>query len=807
MRLLPFLLWLIAGLAYMYVLFFGLPLQERPVAPGPLLNPFTGFWKNAEAADLYNDAVWQFDGRDGNIEIVFDGRLVPYIYVVSEGDLAWAQGYLHASFRLWQMDMAVRKTNGELAEILGPALLESDRFQRRKGVRDISEKMVAQWYVDQKSRNVLERYTEGVNAVISRMNAADYPLEFKLLNYQPRLWKPEYTAVMVISMAETLAGKSEDIQRSNIREQFGDSVLQFFFPEYSSKVIPVIPDSALTFRAVLQSKPGGYMGSAGGLVPDLPEIDQPEPGLGSNSWAVSGSRTVSGYPLLANDPHLNLTLPAIWYELQCKTAKFHAHGVSLPGSPGLLIGFNEHYAWGNTNTGHDVLDWYRIQWADDAMLSYVIDGEIEAVSIRTEPIKVRGQRLVTDTVRMTRFGPAVSTGNEDFRDGLAMQWIIHLDDQGDPFRAYQQVIAGSQYGDFREGFGRHLYPSQNYVFASKADTISKLIAGAMPLRVHETVAGIRDGSRSGAGWKGLVPADSLPEMLQPVRGYVSSANQRSTGDAYPYPYYGYFYHFRGNILNRYLDTMTIIDVNAMKRLQLDNYSLLPGQVLPTMLAHIQRSELSHELIPYLDMLASWDHRFEADQQAPAVFLAWWRQLSLMLWDEFDSGKHGLAMINPTDWRTAEFIAGYHEHPFWNIQHTDREESMADILTMSYQQAMDKLYPMLLEPEFDYGRFHGFRISHLAQIPAFSSAPLQINGYVHSLNSLREKGGPSWRMVVDLNPDNYHAHVVYPGGQSGNPGSRYYDNLIQTWASGEYYEVRLIPDAREAIQLLHSLQNR
>jgi len=798
--------WLIVSLAYMYILLMGVPWSAQPTALGKLVNPYSGFWQNAEVANKWKDFNMESADLKGSVSVYFDERMVPHQYADHVSDHAFTLGYLHAQFRLWQMDIAVRSTSGRLSEVFGKNQLKKDRIQRRKGLGPVARQIAEFWKEDVDAYEMLSSYINGVNTYIDQLTPASYPLEFKLLNYKPEHWTAEHTAYMAISMAETLAQRAEDAERNNIRIQFGDSIYQHFFAEYSVFSSPVIPPGSITFSTTQSADTiEGLLYNM--LAPPIPDYRQPEAGLGSNSWALAGEKTKAGYPLLANDPHLKLNLPSIWFECQWKTPDFHVHGVSIPGVPGIIIGFNEYHAWGITNVGHDVLDWYAIQWANEEKTAYLVDGESYPVEWVYEEIKVKGQPAVIDSVRYTRWGPVVYEGTEDYREGLAMRWLAHEPKSSNDLLNYLSAMQGNSYGDFRSGFEVNEIPANNYTYASVTDTISMLIGGRFPIRGEDEATRIRDGSDSREAWQGFIPKDSIPEMLNPARKFVSSANQRSTGDDYPYKYSGYFYHYRGNYINRLLNDMEGATIEDMQDMQLDNYSIFPEEALPVMLSICDQTQLSEDQLYWLDALAAWNYRFDGDLKQPAIFQEWWNHLKDMLWDEFQTVEGEPELLIPSDWRTVEFLIYEQDHPFWNRKSTDNIETATDIVTEAFIKAMYDLQEALSDEDFSWKKHKAFRIKHIGQIPAFSSPELPVGGHIHALNSIRDVVGPSWRMIVALDKSDPHATVVYPGGQSGNPGSTFYDNMVNHWVTGQYFQVRLIaePDKIERRMAVYQFQ--
>jgi len=347
------------------------PIPKSQIPPlGKLLNPFTGFWQNGQPKTEKETVILEHQALTDKVKIIFDNRRVPHIFAENTEDAIFTQGYLLAQNRLWQMDISTRSTSGRLCEIMGSKTLKRDQLQRRRGMVFAAKNAVENWKTTPEYRFV-EAYTNGVNAFIEQMKPTDYPIEFKILNYKPEPWTPLKTALFNKAMAETLSRGNQDIEMTNVREILGDSITNDLYPQHFPNESPIIPNEVAfdfqpqnTFNA---NPPIGLI--------EHKVYSKPPPQLGSNNWAVSGSKTASGYPILCNDPHLSLTLPSIWYELQMNTPTSNVYGVCLPGVPGIVIGFNEDSAWGVTNVGHDVVDWYKIKWTDAKKEKYLFNGQ------------------------------------------------------------------------------------------------------------------------------------------------------------------------------------------------------------------------------------------------------------------------------------------------------------------------------------------------------------------------------------------------------------------------------------------------
>ena len=339
-------------------------LDTRTVLPAPLgrlLAPQQGFWQNAEPSDADFSADLHFKNLEGNATVYFDERLVPHIFAEKENDAYFVQGFLHAKFRLWQMELQTLSAAGRISEIVGDVAVDHDREFRRLGMVYAAEIWEMEMEKDAPIKQACDAYTAGVNAYITTLNSSNLPLEYKLLGYEPELWSNLKTGLFLKYMAYDLAAHENDFEMTNALAFFQKSDFNALFPSLQDSLDPIIPK--------------GTVFSPPAVVPVAPkdadsvyfhqtdtatavENTKPEKANGSNNWAVSGSKTKSGSPILCNDPHLGLNLPSLWYEIQLSVPGFNAYGASFPGSPGVIIGFNDSCAFGFTNGGRDVRDYY-----------------------------------------------------------------------------------------------------------------------------------------------------------------------------------------------------------------------------------------------------------------------------------------------------------------------------------------------------------------------------------------------------------------------------------------------------------------
>lgn len=785
MKIFKFLLSLALTVGLIFVMGKPLDMEGTSIPPiGSFFSPFSGFWQNAESNPGFKSEQLEFPEMKGEVKIMFDERLVPHIFADNLEDAIFAQGYVTAKYRLWQMDMLSRASSGRLSEIMGENLLETDKLMRRKGMLYGAKKAEESWRQSPETYPLLEAYTRGVNAWISNLPEAKNPLEFKLLNYQPENWSVLKMALIKKYMDLTLCSAETDLESSNALQVFGPELFQKLYPEWNPKQAAVIPGNDWDFPPMPIEKPQMVEEAIGLIDHDVFE-KQPE-FIGSNNWAVSGSKTASGNPILCNDPHLRLSLPSIWFELQIHTPETNVYGVSIPGMPGVIIGFNEHTAWGVTNVGQDVTDWYRIAWTDDTRTTYQLDGGLKQAKLITEKYFVKGSEdPVLDTVRWTVWGPIVYEGKDNPRHDLAMRWIAHDAPNPNDFQCFLGLDRGKTYEDYRQALRHYEFPGQNFAFASKTGDIAMTVNGRFPMKKDQQGRFVQDGSLSANAWSGYIPKEQVPHMKNPDRGFVASANQHSTEPSYPYYFNSRgFDDYRGRYLVDQLGKMQKISAEDMQRLQNSNYSILAEEGLTGLLSLIDLNSLSEREKDVVNKLAVWNFEFDADKVEPAIFENWWSNFYEMTFDEVYAWRDSIPILMPDNWRLVDFLETAGEDEIFDDENTPEIETAKQIAHASLKQTCDEMADQLVDSNFDWASHKSTSIMHLARIPAFSEMNLDVGGNKQALNALSKFHGPSWRMIVELGED-VKGWGIFPGGQSGNPGSHFYSSGIEKWSKGEY----------------------
>ncbi|MDR9364752.1 MAG: penicillin acylase family protein [Balneolaceae bacterium] len=781
--------------AVIYV--YSIPLGSLPPV-GNFFHPIKGFWGNAETRELNGSITLNLDGLQEPVEIYFDERRVPHIFAKNDHDLYFAQGYIVARDRLFQMELQAYDAGGRLAEIIGPAMLNRDRNTRRWGMPYGAEKAIEVIKKDEQMWATLNAYSDGVNAYIEGLSPAKYPLEYKILNLAPEEWKPLKTALLLKNMTRTLAAGNSDNQTSNTQKYFGKQFIDKWFttkPELNDPIIP--PTREWNFQADIPLAPDSLFVPT--LANALSPFEQAE-GVGSNNWAVSGEKTQSGNPILANDPHLELTLPSIWYEVQLHAPGINTYGATLQGAPGVIIGFNENVAWGVTNVSADVMDWYEIQFRDESKQEYRHDGRWKETNFRIEEIKVRGRETVIDTVVYTHHGP-VTEVRSSFTEGSepvyhAQRWIAH--DGSNDLKAFYGLNRAENYDDYVEALKHFDAPAQNFVFASNEGDIALWVNGKFPKKWEFQGRTVSDGTDPDYDWQGWIPRDHVPHIKNPERGFVSSANQESAAPDYPYYLDDDFAPFeRGRRINDLLDRMENITVEDIQQMQLDTYSYYGEVLLPSLLEWVETDSLNSREMEIYNLMTEWNYDMDAEMIAPSVFRNWrgYFYQSIFL-DEYESTPATLRY--PARDRFAEVIKNEPDWTFIDDVETDMVETRAYQATNSFKTAISELTD-------EYGDFGdnwkwGFvidnDINHMAFIPGMGEQDLFSSGSSEAINATRGTHGPSWRMVVEVGPE-VRGYGVYPGGQSGNPGSASYTDFLEPWRTGELFELQFL---REKPQL-------
>lgn len=793
MRIVPFIAAAVTTIGLIVVLNSNLLL---PAPLGKLLSPQQGIWQNADPLEADYAGDFTFPGLQGKVDVYLDDRLVPHIFAEQENDAYFVQGFLHAKFRLWQMELQVFAAGGRASEILGEKGLSHDREFRRLGMVYAAEIALKEVEKDPVIKSQCDAYTSGVNAYINTITESSLPLEYKLIGYKPEKWTNLKTSLFLKYMSYDLAGHEDDFEMTNARNFFSADDFAKLYPDIQDSLDPIIPKgTAFAEPKIFPVAPANadsvYLNSQPLAITS---IIKPDRDNGSNNWAVSGSKTKSGAPILANDPHLGLNLPSLWYEIQISVPGFNAYGVSFPGAPGVIIGFNDSCAFGFTNGGRDVRDYYEVQFKDDSRKAYQFNGQWLKTEFRIDTIRIKDKPDFYDTVAYVMLGndkcpvmydKSFSGGRSAGDKYYAVRWKAH--DPSNELRIFNKLNHAKNYSDYSTAVVNLQTPGQNCVFASKNGDIALRTQGDWPAKWVGQGNFVMPGIDSNYLWQGMIPQDEVPFQYNPERGFVSSANQKPVDDV-TYSYYlGKNYPlYRGYTINKRLQEMTNITPQDMMALQTDNFDAGAYMAMPFIVANMQESSLSSAAGRYFKILKEWDCRNNPGTSGATVFDNFWAAFEKQVYDD-EYAKAPAVIMRPFFSTLLEAVLKDSAYKFIDNVSTPQVETLADIVASSMNKAAAELQQIEKNGKLNWEKYKATRINHLAKLAPFSRLNLPIGGGVRNINATKQDHGPSWRMVISLTSKT-EAYGVYPGGQNGNPGSKYYDSFVDDWVVGKYYSL-------------------
>ena len=791
-----------------------------PVPPlGQLLDPMHGAWAAARYAELPRQASARLQGLGGPVDVRYDRRGVPHIFAGTEQDAMRALGYVVARDRLFQLDVQTHAGAGRLTEWAGAQALSADRETRQLGLPWAAEAKFAALTEGSVGRSLVDAYAEGVNSYIDGLSRDEWPIEYRLINRRPERWQAINSVHLLNRMGYTLAYSRQELARLTVASLVGAAAAKALFAPNSPIVEPIQPNGEHAPRFDYYNlPPPGAPNPAGETAVATRLRDVLALGAGdedgkslfaSNNWAVAPGRSASGHAMLAGDPHLELTLPSIWYEAHLVVpGKIDVYGVTIPGLPGIIIGFNRDVAWSYTNTGADVLDLYR-ETVDSALhpTKYLLDGIWKPIRTRVETYRgPAGEAIAVDTLRLTHRGPMT------FQSGawLSMRWTVL--ETGDETRATYDAGHAKSAREFLDATARGYFaPAQNMIAADRQGQIAIRSTGHFPLRPNKGDGlGIFDGTSSASDWSGFWPVEKYPQSFNPAQGYLASANQQPID---PRDAFGYladdasFDPWRALHINRLLRGDSSMTASQMRAFQTDPGSERADIFLPYFLRGAQAAKRTPS--PSLDsavaVLGSWDRRYTLTNTAAVLFEAAMRQLSRLTWDELNA-PDGTRLANPGSAQLLNLLQDP-ENAWWDLRSTkDQVERRDDVLAAALAAAYDSVvarYGPHLGGDWVWDKRGAARINHLLRLPGFSELSVPVQGGPGTLNPSGPGGfGSSWRMVVELGPV-VTAFGTYPGGQSGNPASSRYVDRVPYWSKGQL-DTLYTPSSASALPAVASL---
>ncbi|MFI5112111.1 MAG: penicillin acylase family protein [Terriglobales bacterium] len=751
------------------------------------------------------------------VTVIRDAHGVPHIAAANMEDLLFAQGYVTAQDRLWQMDMTRRYVAGELAEILGPDYVKSDRYQRTLGMRQVAQRAAAT--ISDTDRGLLDAYARGVNGYLDS-HRSSLPVEFRVLGYVPRPWLPEDTLLIACMFNEMLNLFLMDnmLARERVMARIPPDLAADLFPNTSWRdhppgANPDHPPSAPStpLRAGSTGRKGGPPDGGAFAIDYRPEpvpsvaegaVDSFSPG--SNNWVVSGAHTVSGKPLLSNDMHLPHHIPNVWYEVHLTSGDFDVAGVTAPGLPLVLVGHNRRIAWGFTNLGPAVADLY--------IETFNRNGEYQAPDgwrppqHRHELIHVKGKPDVTVDVTVTRHGPIVTGIIPGETRPLALKWTLW-----DPqlltgtLQCIREVDVAKNWDEFRRAASHFGGPGQNIVYADVDGHIGYQATGWVPLRKSGDATKPVPGNGDAFEWNGYLAFDQMPSVFDPASGIIGTANGRATPDGYPYlistewaePY-------RTDRIYQFLHADKKFSAADMLALQTDVYSDIDRFLAERFASAIDHSaQASPRARQAADLMRKWDGRLTTDSVAPSIAVAARRQLQRLLLEP---------LLGPAD-ENSNVATGWRQYTWMNsavwLENLltaqpqrwlpKNYRSWDDLLTAAVEQAVNANSVPRDLASWHWGQAHPVYLQH----PIFGQVPL-LNRWTGpgtqpqsgDGTTVKQVGlgfGPSERLTVDFaDLDASTLNIVT--GESGNITSSYFMDQWQAWYQGATFMLPFSPEA-------------
>lgn len=769
------------------------------------------------------------------VQVYRDTWGVPHVYAANNLDLFTSQGYIHAQDRLWQMELNRHIGHGQLAELFGTIALPSDRFIRILGFSRVVKKELE--LLDADTRSLLQAYVQGINAFLQK-NSSRLPLEFTLLRHRPRLWNLAdvlvYSKVLALNLSENW---TQEVLRARIIAEVGEErarQLETNYPDSHPLTIPI----GAAYSANIGDKTLDLVQKA------MPFIGNTKPSQGSNAWVIGGNMSVSKKPLLANDPHLDLNVPSIWYEMHLEGGDYSVTGASLPGLPGILIGHNERIAWGITNSMLDVQDLYLEQFHPDNPSLYLRCGNWEKVQTVSEEIFIKGQASpVVESVRITCHGPVVTPlisqkgekqSKADSRgkykdkinfpvEDLALCWTAL-----EPTPSINAILAVNQAGDwneFRSAVADWRVPPLNFVYADVDGHYGYALGGMIPIRAQGDGRIPVPGWDGAYEWTGYIPTMKLPAVLDSPEGFTATANNKIAGDESTHALQGeWLSGYRVHRIREMLESLSPHSVRSFMTMQQDLHSI-PGREIATLASLLPTQ--TDIAIAARDVLMQWSGELRADSVGGAIYSTLRYHMLRCAYAELEDlsqvtvGLGGFAIL-PFDTMLSRALTeilrriANQDDAWFPYEHT-----WNDVLEEAWEKTLNELIDRMGKDvcKWTYGKIHSLTLNHvLGAIPLlghlFNRGPWPMGGDDDTICAGYRPHDPfdnsfyigsSYRQICDIG--DWDCSVsIHAGGQSGHPSSGHYTRMLKLWRNGEYHPMLWSQEkVKEATKALLTLE--
>ncbi|PWK16402.1 penicillin acylase family protein [Tumebacillus permanentifrigoris] len=768
-------------------------------------------------------------------QIVFQPDGTPHVKAHNDADAYYCVGYLHAKYRLFQIDFIRRQGHGRLAEVVGPTLLESDKYQREL---NLSRLVDGEWKLIQavpETRAVIEAYTAGVNSVIDEYRASgQWPFFFQQLGYTPEPWTPQDTLMSNAVMSQLLSSTEIPVLYSMIADKLGEDKLSKLFPvlpnneqnpydrgpyrklppqpfpispeqyfrEFHAHANASVEDLVAATEATVDREAGLDFLARFNQIPTHNQRDRH-----SNAWVVSGEKSTTGKAMLAADPHLVLNLPSIWYQVHIETPQFDITGVTVPGNPFVFIGRNQHLAWGVTS-GQNASNFFYKEHTDEAHPNqYLWDGAWHEFFTTTTEIKVRGAETVEHTYQSSVHGPIIMRGDAPY----ALTWVYGVPGRG--ATAYHKATQAKSFDQFKAAIRLAENSPLNWCCADDQNNIGIISGGRLAMFREGVKPWLPMTGTGEADIIGLVPKEAMPLAHNPEQHYLSTSNQRQAGPDYPY-YLGTATNFdpgyRANRAHQLLAAKDKFSPEDFVAMQFDVTDCLAAKIVPVLLNTMQ-GQVSGDLeIQALRVLSSWDYQMLATEVGPTL---WWEFWSSYLQETFDPWMNlaGLPVkeynASPIEYLNSALDQNL-EHwtladptnEFFTNPQTGVARTAPEVMVAAFHKMVNTLQEKLGTDvdTWTWGSVHNRLIASLIGEPSLSYGPVPCDGDTFTLNvspGMTATFGASWRMVTVLDK-HYTGAGIYPGGQSEDPTSGWYTDRLAGWATGNYAKFVSFHDAEK-----------
>lgn len=718
------------------------------------------------------DGELRLQGLDGLVSIYRDANGVPHITAqASDNDVFFAQGYVHAQDRFWQMEFQRRVGRGALSQLFGKSTLAADEYLRTLGLYRAAQ---AAWKsYDTRTRVIIERYTAGVNAFLQQKR---YPLEIRLLHYQPDPWTVSDTIVWQKMMAWNLQRHSwlNKLDYDWVRQHLGLAAVKQYYPDddwnkHRNDVVTANNDRV--DNIILQSRQSAQMDAQSKVFSSSLEefVGMRETsGKGSNGWVVSGSRTVSGKPLLANDIHLALSAPNLWYLVELRGRTLHVTGASIPGLPGVAVGHNDQISWGMTNGYNDAADLYLL-------------SDNEKLTSRKETIPVRFSDPVTLTISESRYGPVVNSIIPQLKASgrsVSLKWTA-LTPGDTTVQSFIKINFANNRDEFVSALKDFVTPTQAFIYADRAGNTGFYYPGRLPLRRWSSLFPVTTDSEH--EWRGYIPFDRLPHEVNPARGYIALANYQVVSGEYPFSLNARWpvpsYRIRRII--ELLQNANQVSIQQMQAIQADTRSELWLQLKAELFKVVAETTQETRVLRKLEQ---WDGYTGTDSAAPTIFAYWLKSFDSLVPEALRHSGKGVDTVF--------------------LYHYLRDNMTVSDLHKSLERAIANLTRDLGadDENWKWGRIHqaDFNANGLGKIPFLGrlwkrsidtpGAAYTVNVGTYDTETFHQLDGATYRQIVDMGDFDNSLYII-PMGQSGNPFSSHYDDLLGKWRDVKYIKIK------------------